>query len=240
MRKTFCCFVILLLVLTVLFFVLFLFPKEKKTEEKICEPEENIVVTEKRIEIEALCQYPELPTGCEITAAATVLRYYGSDITMTSLANTVEKGDFYYRWGNLYGPDPNKVFVGDPFTTSGYGCFSQVIVNAVEKIAGFGAEVLRGKSVSELCGDYIKNGKPLLLWVTMSMREPYEGTRWKIYDKDEFVWPACEHCMVLCGYTDDYYCLADPQSGTVVMYEKELVEKRFSSMGSQAVYIYED
>ncbi len=239
MRKTLCFFVILLLLLTVLFFSLFFFPKEKETEENISEPEEIIIENEKRIEIEALCQYPELPTGCEITAAATVLRYYGLDITMTTLANMVEKGDFYYRWGNLYGPDPREVFVGDPFTNSGYGCFSEVIAKAVEKINGFGAEVLKDKSVAELCRDYITDGKPLLLWVTMGMREPYDGTRWTIYDKDEFVWPACEHCMVLCGYTEDYYCLADPQSGTVVMYEKELVEKRFSSMGSQAVYIYE-
>ena len=52
MRKTLRFFVILLLLLTVLFFCLFIFPKEKETEENISEPEEIIIETEKRIEIE--------------------------------------------------------------------------------------------------------------------------------------------------------------------------------------------
>lgn len=39
-----------------------------------------------RLSVPALCQYPELPTGCEATAAAMVLQYYGEAITPSTLA----------------------------------------------------------------------------------------------------------------------------------------------------------
>lgn len=64
---------------------------------------------------------PELPTGCEITALAMVLQYFGYEVDKTALAAeylpVVAYPDFYYGGdGNLYGPDMRENFVGDPFS----------------------------------------------------------------------------------------------------------------------------
>ena len=69
------------------------------------------------------------------------------------------------------------------------------------------------------------------------MRESSEGSQWLLANGETFIWPAGEHCMVLCGYDEKYYHLADPQSGSIVIYEKKLVETRFGELGKQAVII---
>lgn len=43
--------------------------------------------------------------------------------------------------------------------------------------------------------------------------------------------------MVLAGYNDDCYFFNDPQTGGTQAYQKEVSEKRFKELGSQAVYI---
>ena len=53
------------------------------------------------------------------------------------------------------------------------------------------------------------------------------GLEWAMYD-----------ALVLVGYNDEYYFLNDPQSGSTVAYQKDVVEKRFKELGFQAVYIY--
>lgn len=45
-------------------------------------------VKEILISVPALCQYPELPTGCESTAAAMVLKFYGTEISPAEFAES--------------------------------------------------------------------------------------------------------------------------------------------------------
>ena len=92
--------------------------------------EDYAVVAEKLIDVPAICQYPELPTGCEATAAAMVLQYYGINITAEDFAAgwLVCDAGFYSINGLQYGPDPNEVFAGDPFSEYSYGCYAGPIV----------------------------------------------------------------------------------------------------------------
>ena len=73
---------------------------------------------DKLLAVPALSQYPQLPTGCESTAAAMVLQYYGSSITPEEFASSWLEcdGGFYTDDGVTYGPDPSMVFAGDPFS----------------------------------------------------------------------------------------------------------------------------
>ncbi len=210
--------------------------EEEKWDEKTVSPD---AVTEKVISVPALCQYPLLPSGCEATAAVMVLRYYGSNITPEVFASMyLVCEDLFYSGEKLYGPDPYEKFAGSPFGESYcYGCFAPVIEEAVNSMTGFSAETITGKSLSELCGLYIDNGKPLLVWVTMEMREPEDGRVWNLPDGREFVWTAGEHCMVLTGYGDGVYYFNDPRSGNSVIFPEDISEKRFLQLGSQAVLI---
>lgn len=202
--------------------------------------EHTNIVSEKLIEVPAICQYPELPTGCESVAATMVLQYYGVDISPGEFViSWLEYSEnFYTSNGNLYGPDPNKVFAGNPFTNNSYGCFADPIVNAINRNStNCKAQKITDKTLQELCEEYIDNNEPLLIWATMSMKESYEGKSWYLEDGSLFTWTAEEHCLVFMGYNDGYYFLNDPMSGSTVAYQKSIVEKRFAELGMQAVYI---
>ena len=195
---------------------------------------------QKIIEIDALCQYPALPTGCEATAAATVLRFLGSDITPEQFANDwLERDpDFYYSGGMLCGPDPNKVFAGDPFSDNSFGCYSGAIERAINKNGGgFSAETVESQSLWELCGRFIDKDTPVIIWATIGMKESAPGRSWLIDGKDPFTWISGEHCLVLIGYNEDYFFFSDPQSGSIVAYQKAISEKRFYELGRQALII---
>lgn len=194
----------------------------------------------KRLLVPLICQYPELPTGCEATATTMVLQFYGEDISAEEFAESwLDKNSDFYTYGGIdFGPDPNLNFVGDPFTSYGYGCYAPVIVKAVNSnSATCKAEAFFGKDLDSLCKEYVDNGKPMLIWASIDMKKTKEGTSWQLPDGERFTWISGEHCLVLVGYDEKNYYLNDPLTGTVVSYKKQLVKDRYSELGKQAVYI---
>lgn len=190
--------------------------------------------------VAAVNQYPLLPTGCEITAAITVLNYFGDTVTLNEFAdNWITKSrDFYYVDGVMHGPDPNEVFLGDPYITNSFGCYSGAIVNAVNDNSNeCFANRIQVDNLEELCS-FIDNGQPIIVWVTMDMREPENGKSWILPSGENFTWIAGEHCMVLIGYDKQNYWFCNPGTGAVERYEKSLCQSRFSSLGCQAIVIY--
>ena len=83
---------------------------------------------------------------------------------------------------------------------------------------------------------YVNDGYPVMFWGTMYMKDGYPSTKW-IIDNETVQWYARFHCMVLIGYTEDTYIIADPLQG-IVEYDKDLVEKRYNELGKQAIVIY--
>ena len=87
------------------------------------------------LDVDYLSQEGILPTGCETVSAAMVLNYWQQEILPTDLAEQLPSENI--RWdesGKCYGPDPNEVFVGSPFTTWGYGCFAPVIEELIQSV----------------------------------------------------------------------------------------------------------
>ena len=195
----------------------------------------------KKINVPTICQYPDLPTGCEAVAATMVLQYYGESITAADFASEwLRCSESFYTVNNqMYGPDPNEVFAGNPFSENSYGCFAGAVVNAINgNSTNCKAKSVNAKSVEWLCSEYIDKNRPVLIWATTGMKQSKNGRSWKFENGETFTWIASEHCLVLVGYNDEYYFLNDPQSGSTVAYQKDVVEKRFKELGFQAVYIY--
>ena len=80
-------------------------------------------------------QSPELPTGCEITAATMLLNYYGFDVEKTTMAKKylpLTSYSTYYKNGVKYGADMYNNFVGDPASaSSGVICGPGAILKAI-------------------------------------------------------------------------------------------------------------
>lgn len=228
-------------------------PTEKltgKSEEKTESPKNE--KTKAAYELAGCIDVPfrsqsDMPTGCELVSTTMLLNYYGFDIEPYSL---IEDGyilteKFEEKDGVLYGGDPNKRYIGDPRTKSGYGCYSGTIIDGLERFFKddfFDVYDLNGLSMNDLCKQYIDFDQPVLIWVSIGMGDIYydDKSEWTVKDTGKkFTWLSNEHCVVLVGYDDDFYYIHDPLKKAYTAYERELVDKRYEEMGRQAVTIIE-
>ena len=189
------------------------------------------------LNVRTICQYPELPTGCEATAAVMALNYLGAGVYLEPFADLLPRQPIVDNGNGLHGPDPNVSFAGDPHKEVGsFGCFEQVIIQTVnDYYPAYYAQKVNG-SIDDLCS-YIDMGYPVLIWTTMELQEIRRVTTWTLPDGKSFTWPGREHCMLLVGYDDSYYYFNDPRNGECVAYDRYLSELRFEEMGSRAVVI---
>lgn len=189
------------------------------------------------IDAPMILQNPELPTGCEITSLTMLLNFLGFD------ADKITMAEDYLPKGEYRNSDFRKVFVGNPKNTHAFGCYSPAIVTAAEDyLEDMGRE--DNYTVTELTGcgvdslySAVDKGYPVIVWATMSMSTPTRGASWTIKKTGERVtWVAGEHCLLLTGYDKNKVYMNDPLVGKV-SYSRATFEKRFKSLGKQAVII---
>lgn len=196
---------------------------------------------EVQLEVPYLSQEDILPTGCEATSTAMVLQYWGINLSPEEVASRLPCSPLYQQGGQLYGPDPKEFFVGSPFESTGYGCYAPVIAGMLEEQLPQRLTVTLeyGCTIRQLYQNYVvKQGAPVLIWVTIDLMEPTPGTQWRLEDGSLFTWKKNEHCMVLIGKQGDRYLCQDPyESHGTLSLPEDLLQLRFEQMGSQAVAV---
>lgn len=188
-----------------------------------------------------------IPTGCESVSTVMVLQHLGIEITPQMFIDNYLPRQKFYRVGDtLFGPDPQDFFAGNPYEKNSLGCFPPVIIKALDNMKRCGYSGMEdlvyadisGIELSQIVSDYIAQDIPVLVWVTMEMKESYEGMQYYLEDGSLYTWRAMEHCMVLCGYDEEFYYLMDPLAdGERVAYEKWLVEARYEEVGRGAIVL---
>ena len=178
-------------------------------------------------------QYPELPTGCEITALTSVLNYYGYNVKKETMADDyLKKGS-----GSFY-----EMFLGNPRKKEGsYGCMAQPIADAANLY--FKKNSISRKAVNisgsefDKVLDYVSDGYPVIVWNTINMKPAYESKKLVLGGKT-YTWIAPEHCVVVIGFDRDAneVYVADPASGLVTR-NLSIFKQRYNSLKKQAVYI---
>lgn len=195
-------------------------------------------------DFEVIYQLPQLPTGCEITAFTMVLNYYGYNADKEEMALRflpIKKAEFYHDKNNrLIGPDYNKYFVGNPASDEGYVCGTEAVVIAAKrffKSSGIHAKAIdiTGSSSRQLY-KYISEGIPVVVWVTIEMKNRTDLQGWYTKDGRYMGWCWLDHGAVLIGYNEKTVTLADPLSG-IITYEKNQFESVFESRGNKCVII---
>lgn len=184
------------------------------------------------IPVQWISQYPELPTGCEVTSLTMLMNYYGYHVTKTKMASEylpIGEGDFWEK------------FVGNPFSEQGFGCYARPIVKAANQY--FREKNIKARAVNisnssfESLLDYVRMGIPVMVWNTMNMLPSYDSRSWET-EKGTVTWRAPEHCVVLIGYdlAARTVWVADPTMG-IVKRDMDLFQQRYEELYSQAVYI---
>ena len=142
------------------------------------------------LDVPYIDQSVKYPTGCESVSTVMLLQYLGYKISVDEfIENYLEQDTFEQRRGEQYGPDPRKMFCGSPYDEESFGCYSPVIVKALnrffeesekEKSAERNHLKYRvvdetGKTAQQLVEQYVKKGMPVIFWACIDMREPIIG-----------------------------------------------------------------
>lgn len=164
-------------------------------------------------------QLPELPTGCEATAAATLSRMQGAFVSKTQVADALPKSydDFVYS------------FMGDPYSYIGWSCSARAITETLNVIFSseekFAAIELTGDDLDDLI-------LPAAVWVTIDMENPGRPA----YTDDGYMLFHNTHCVVITKIAYDEVSVIDPLRGDVV-YGRYIFESVYNAMGKEAVYV---
>ena len=189
-------------------------------------------------------QYPELPTGCEVTAMTMVLNYYGYQVNKVTMALDYMpkvQAEFYRSEdGRLMGPDLENFFVGDPTEETGYICGTGAIVTAANRyLADVGSDLTAAamKNVQpEKLYDLIDQGTPVVIWCTINMEDRAETDGWYREDGTYMEWSTNDHGAVLIGYDEDTVTVADPIYSRITV-SRDQFEKVFAERGGQCVIL---
>ena len=183
-------------------------------------------------------QYPELPTGCEVTALAILMNQSGFNVTKEELANKITKRNVpTYKNGKLYGESPHNAFIGNPYSKSSYGVFLGPIIELMGYyMDDYRIEDLTGKSFEDIL-TVVESGRGVMVIATSNLVEPTASVKWVLPNGEEFTWLANEHSMVIEGYNEKSVFASEPRNGKLVEYDRKLFKKRWEQMGSQAVAI---
>ena len=189
-------------------------------------------------------QYPELPTGCEITAMTMVLNYYGYQVNKVTMALDYMpkvQAEFYRSEdGRLMGPDLENFFVGDPTEETGYICGTGAIVTAANRyLADVGSDLTAAaikNAQPEKLYDLIDQGTPVVIWCTINMEDRAETDGWYREDGTYMEWSTNDHGAVLIGYDEDTVTVADPIYSRITV-SRDRFEKIFAERGGQCVIL---
>lgn len=114
-----------------------------------------------QMNVPLIVQRPQLPTGCEITNIAMMLRYAGKNVDKVKLAKEMKR----------HKSNPNYGFVGNPFSKSGWTIYPPALVNQVKKYTG-SAKNMTGTNLAGIKNQLNKK-RPVVAWVSNSTVFPF-------------------------------------------------------------------
>ena len=189
------------------------------------------------IDMEHISQYPDLPSGDEITSLAMVLKHLGYAVDKNELC------DLYLDKGPVGFTDFNKANVGNPRNAyNSYGCLAPVIVNASNRFT----VVNGGKHTAYDLTSYsldailyeVALGNPVIVWACDDFDITPSISRIWVVDGQNLYLKSNMATMVLVGYDliNNTVTLSNP-AGSIFEIDMSLFETRFLEMGSYAVVV---
>lgn len=185
------------------------------------------------LDVPAVQQNPELPTGCESVALTNALLSQGFDLEKTEIADTwlpTSDGDFV------------TAFMGDPHASDGHSCMAPAIVLTAESyLAAQGSSLsvvdMTGSSLGTVLGE-VAAGNPVVAWCTIDLEEP--GDAYQIAREEDRTYRlfANSHCVVVSGYDlDAGTVLTSDSLAGQTSYDLETFATRYYQLGAQAVVV---
>jgi uncharacterized protein YvpB len=186
----------------------------------------------------AIKQYPELPTGCEVTSLTMLLQFAGIHKEKTELAGEMKKDETPIRLdkdGNiLYWGNPNVGFVGDVTGKSrGFGIYHGALFPLLQKYVPTAVD-LTGSGFDALLKQ-VAAGVPVVAWTTSDFTVPDHWVVWNT-PTGPFQTTFAEHAVLLVGYNEASVFVNDPITGKQnVQIDRAQFIASWEAMGKQAL-----
>ena len=182
-------------------------------------------------------QFPQLPSGCEATTTAMLLNWAGIGVDKQDIARIFPKGKLpVLHDGYAIGSNPNKVFIGDPFSNTGLGVYHTPVATMIDKYLPGQSQDISGTSFESLL-KVVDSGRPVIVWSTVNLAPASLYMSWHDENGDDVVWIKPEHTFLLIGYSNTHVIVNDPNSGKMQRYPIDAFKSSFESLGKQAVTV---
>lgn len=171
------------------------------------------------LNIASIPQYSEPTTDCNMISLEIILEYYGYNLNKDNSFEEI----FSLKSSNSHEMQPNTLID---------------ITNAYLQSQGsvLLAKDIGGSSLEDIC-TYVKDGFPVITWILPDTQE-LSNNEVKILEtgENEYSNSITGHCVVIIGFTENTYIIADPLKG-IVEYNKEIFESRFDKMNRRAIVV---
>jgi uncharacterized protein YvpB len=186
----------------------------------------------------AIRQYPELPSGCEVTSLTMMFQYYGIAKGKMELLPELKRDKTPLKrnpdgsiafWGN-----PNLGFVGEITGASkGFGIYHGALFELQKKYIPTAVDLT--KQPFDKLEQQLREGIPSVVWTTINFQVPESWVVW-----DTPIGPIqttfMEHAVLLVGFDESNVYVNDPVSGkSNVKIDKAQFLETWEAMGRQAL-----
>ncbi|PDY84106.1 S-layer homology domain-containing protein [Bacillus cereus] len=202
--------------------------------------EGNVNRSQVILNVPSIYQFPELHNGCEVVSLQMLVEHQiGRSLNKVAFAFEMPfdqtKLKNYKTSSQIWG-DPDVGFVGDVTgNTPGYSINPEPLKRLLDKYAR--GTNLTGNDFSVL-EDYVRNGKPVVTWVTVALNNPRPITTWKTPGGKTINGRMNTHAVVLTGADDNYVYYNDPFYGTKnVKVSKSWFASIYNQMGKKALSV---
>ena len=185
------------------------------------------------LDVPALQQYPELPTGCESVALTNALLACGFDLKKTEIAQ---------EWLPTGADDFVHAFMGDPSSPDGHSCMAPAIADtAAAYLAAHGSDLEAADLTGAPFRDVLAQaaaGYPVVVWCTIGLDEPGACYRTAQEGGRTYNLITNSHCVVVRGFDLDAgtVLVSDSLAGQV-SYPLATFAARYYALGAQAVVL---
>lgn len=187
-------------------------PTKKKTStKKPTSKSSKFLVNTKstvKLNVKAINQRPQLPTGCEITAFTMMVNHAGgkgAKVTKMQMAKEMPRSS-----------NPNKGFIGSPYNSSGVAIYPPALKKMTIKYTG-SYKNMTSASVSQIKSQ-LKKGHVVMMWG----RFVYWGIN-------------MSHTVALTGYDSKGFYYNDPMDGKKKYMTYKTMQYHYNQLGKRAL-----
>lgn len=180
---------------------------------------------------------PPLINGCEVTALAMLLNYYGVDVSKNTLAEQIATVPVEDDAG--FKGDPNEGFVGDMSDEVwAMGVFVSPVADLANQYVPTGYAVVASEAtdLDDLL-EQVALGQPIWTLVTVDFIPPTDEDYilWPTRNRDLYLTPST-HAAVITGFNERFIYVNDPLENKNRAISREQFAETFNEMGKQSLY----